>query len=218
MPALLRPMRHSNAASRHAECRFARQGALSPEDAGLSRVPHCSSGGGGHTPRLVARVARLAALKPTGNAGALQRCAERSGGILRMRTQSPGATIKRHPPSRHTVTAKEDFNRRVWRTALLTVGLLAALIFGIIVLAGSDWIPGTIIVAASLIGLATQIRSSPSSVAGPRRRHRTATDGLTARGLTLAAVTRPIRAAAAGGGGRSRSRRGPGPGEGRGQR
>ena len=55
------------------------------------------------------------------------------------------------------MTGKEDFNRRVWRTALLTVGLLAALIFGIIVLAGSDWIPGTIIVAASLIGLARQI-------------------------------------------------------------
>jgi hypothetical protein len=55
------------------------------------------------------------------------------------------------------VTAKEDFNRRVWRTAVLTVGLLAALIFGIIVLAGSDWIPGAIIVAASLIGLARQI-------------------------------------------------------------
>lgn len=55
------------------------------------------------------------------------------------------------------MTAKEDFNRRVWRTATLTVGLLAALVFGIIVLAGSDWIPGAIIVAASLIGLATQI-------------------------------------------------------------
>jgi hypothetical protein len=55
------------------------------------------------------------------------------------------------------VTANQDFNRRVWRTALLTVGLLAALIFGIIVLAGSDWIPGAIIVAASLIGLAKQI-------------------------------------------------------------
>jgi hypothetical protein len=55
------------------------------------------------------------------------------------------------------VTAKEDFNRRVWRIALLTVGLLAALIFGTIVLAGSDWIPGAIIAAASLIGLANQI-------------------------------------------------------------
>jgi hypothetical protein len=42
-------------------------------------------------------------------------------------------------------------------TALLTVGLLAALIFGIIVLARGDWIPGTLIVAASLVGLARQI-------------------------------------------------------------
>ena len=55
------------------------------------------------------------------------------------------------------MTTKEDFNRRVWRTALLTVGLVAALIFGAIVLAGADWIPGAIIVVASLIGLATQI-------------------------------------------------------------
>ena len=52
------------------------------------------------------------------------------------------------------MTAKTDFNRRVWRTTFLTVGLLAAFIFGIIVLAGGDWIPGAIIVAASLIGLA----------------------------------------------------------------
>jgi hypothetical protein len=55
------------------------------------------------------------------------------------------------------VTAKEDFNRRVWRTALLTLGQLAALIFGAVVLAGGDWIPGAIIVVASLIGLGTQI-------------------------------------------------------------
>lgn len=55
------------------------------------------------------------------------------------------------------MTAKEDFHRRVWRTALLTVGLLAALIFGVIVLAGGDWIPGVIIVVASLIGLARKI-------------------------------------------------------------
>jgi len=55
------------------------------------------------------------------------------------------------------VTAKEDFNRRVGRTALLAVGLLAALIFGILVLAGGDWLPGAIIVVASLIGLARQI-------------------------------------------------------------
>ena len=52
------------------------------------------------------------------------------------------------------MTAKDDFNRQVRLTALLTVGLLAALIFGIIVLAGGDWTPGTLIVAASVIGLA----------------------------------------------------------------
>ena len=55
------------------------------------------------------------------------------------------------------MTAKDEFNRQVRRTALLTVALLAALVFGIIVLAGGDWIPGTLIVAASLIGLARQI-------------------------------------------------------------
>ena len=55
------------------------------------------------------------------------------------------------------MTAKEDPNRRAWRTALLTVGLLAALIFGVIVLAGGDWIPGVIIVVASLTGLVAQI-------------------------------------------------------------
>ena len=55
------------------------------------------------------------------------------------------------------MTAKDEFNRQVRLTALLTVGLLAALIFGLIVLAGGDWIPGTVIVAASLIGLARQI-------------------------------------------------------------
>jgi hypothetical protein len=56
------------------------------------------------------------------------------------------------------VTAKDDLNRQVWRTALLTIALLAALCFGIIVLAGGDWIPGTLIVASSVIGLASQIR------------------------------------------------------------
>lgn len=55
------------------------------------------------------------------------------------------------------MTAKDEFHRQVRLTALLTVGLVAALIFGIIVLAGGDWIPGAVIVVASLLGLATQI-------------------------------------------------------------
>jgi len=53
------------------------------------------------------------------------------------------------------VTGKDY--RQVRLTAFLTVGLLAALIFGIIVLAGGDWLPGTIIVAASLVGLGRQV-------------------------------------------------------------
>ena len=55
------------------------------------------------------------------------------------------------------MTAKEEFNRQVRLTALLTVALLAALTFGIVVLAGGDWMPGTLIVAASVIGLARQV-------------------------------------------------------------
>jgi hypothetical protein len=79
------------------------------------------------------------------------------------------------------VTAKDEFTRQVRQTALLTVALVAALVFGIIVLAGGDPIPGTIIVAASVVGLARQIptidelchRAPPSPphddpTAGPR--------------------------------------------------
>jgi hypothetical protein len=55
------------------------------------------------------------------------------------------------------VTAKSEFKRQVLQTALLTLALVCALIFGILVLAGGDWIPGTLIVAASAIGLARLI-------------------------------------------------------------
>ena len=55
------------------------------------------------------------------------------------------------------MTAKDNSNREARQTTLLTVALLAALIFGITVLAGGDWIPGTVIVAASAIGLARLI-------------------------------------------------------------
>ena len=56
-----------------------------------------------------------------------------------------------------SVAGKEEFNRQVRRTAFLTGGLAAALVFGIIVLITGDWIPRTIIVAATLIGLANQV-------------------------------------------------------------
>ena len=72
------------------------------------------------------------------------------------------------------MTAKDEFNRQVRRTALLTVALLAALIFGIVVLAGGDWMPGTLIVAASLIGLASQVPVISSSAARRRPHRRTA--------------------------------------------
>ena len=56
-----------------------------------------------------------------------------------------------------TVRRSEDINRRVRRTALITVALSAALAFGILVLARGDWIPGAITVVAALVGLARQI-------------------------------------------------------------
>jgi fatty acid desaturase len=94
-----------------------------------------------------------------------------------MPARSSAATIEELPLRRRTVTAKEDVNRRVWRTALMTVGLLAALIFGVIVLAGGDWIPGVIIVVASLVGLAAQIPiiARLCSGAAPSRPHGKAT-------------------------------------------
>ena len=52
---------------------------------------------------------------------------------------------------------REEFNHEVRRTAILTVALAAALVFGIIVLASGDWIPGGIIVASTLVGLAREI-------------------------------------------------------------
>jgi hypothetical protein len=56
------------------------------------------------------------------------------------------------------MTAKQpNFNHEVWRAAILTVVLGACLIFGIIVLASGDWLPGGIIVAASTGGLAREI-------------------------------------------------------------
>lgn len=52
---------------------------------------------------------------------------------------------------------KDEFTREVRRTALLSVGLLAALTFGIIILAGGDSLPGAVIVGAGAVGLAKQV-------------------------------------------------------------
>jgi hypothetical protein len=50
-----------------------------------------------------------------------------------------------------------DFNHRIRRAASITVALGACLVFGIIVLASGDWLPGGIIVIASTVGLAREI-------------------------------------------------------------
>ena len=55
------------------------------------------------------------------------------------------------------MTVKQQFNRDVRRTAVTAVALSFALLFGITVLAGGDWLPGGIIVVAALVGLARQV-------------------------------------------------------------
>lgn len=52
---------------------------------------------------------------------------------------------------------RHNFNHQVRQAAIITVALGACLIFGIVVLASGDWLPGGIIVAASTVGLARQI-------------------------------------------------------------
>lgn len=55
------------------------------------------------------------------------------------------------------MTKHHDFNHQVWQTAIITVALGACFVFGIIVLASGDWLPGGIIVAASSVGFARQV-------------------------------------------------------------
>ena len=55
------------------------------------------------------------------------------------------------------MTENGDVKRLAVRTALVTVGILATLVFGIITLASGDWVPGVTIVVASLVALGAQI-------------------------------------------------------------
>jgi hypothetical protein len=55
------------------------------------------------------------------------------------------------------VNEKQKWNRQVRQATLLTVALAATLVFGIVVLASGDWVPGTVIVVASLVGLAREV-------------------------------------------------------------
>jgi hypothetical protein len=65
------------------------------------------------------------------------------------------------------VTDKQAFNHQVRRAAVTTVALGFALLFGIIVLAGGDWIPGGITVVAALVGLAREIPRIRKLCTGP---------------------------------------------------
>ena len=72
------------------------------------------------------------------------------------------------------MTKHHDFSHQVWQTAIITVALGACFVFGIVVLASGDWLPGGIIVAASSIGLARQVPvirkpCSPGYVASPSK-------------------------------------------------
>ena len=67
------------------------------------------------------------------------------------------------------MTDKQQFNRQVRRTTVTTVALGFALLFGIIVLAGGDWIPGVIIVAAALVGLTRQVPLIRKLCTGPTK-------------------------------------------------
>ena len=52
---------------------------------------------------------------------------------------------------------RDDFNHQVRRTTILTLAFAAGLVFGVILLVTGDWIPGGIIVASTVVGLAVQI-------------------------------------------------------------
>jgi hypothetical protein len=62
---------------------------------------------------------------------------------------------------------QHDFNHQVRRTAIITVAVAACLVFGIVVLASGDWLPGGIIVAASTVALAREIPIIRSLCTGP---------------------------------------------------
>jgi hypothetical protein len=71
------------------------------------------------------------------------------------------------------MSEKEKWNRQVRLTASVTVALAAELVFGIVVLASGDWVPGTVIVVASLTGLVREVpvvrRLCSTPAPGPQR-------------------------------------------------
>jgi hypothetical protein len=55
------------------------------------------------------------------------------------------------------MTEKQKHTHAPAAMALLAVGLAAALVFGALVLASGDWLPGTIIVVAAAVGLVREV-------------------------------------------------------------
>jgi branched-subunit amino acid ABC-type transport system permease component len=94
----------------------------------------------------------------------------------RMSSSSGRVTLGAQEKGVVSMAEGEHVNRGTWTAVLVLVALVAALIFGITVLIGGDWIPGTIIVAATLIGLITQVgtirrlRREGSAAAPPRHK------------------------------------------------
>jgi hypothetical protein len=91
-----------------------------------------------------------------------------------MRRLEPDATIEAVDNRRSfSMSEKEKWNREVMRAASLTIALTATLAFGIVVLATGDWVPGTVIVVASLVGLVREVpvirRLCSSPAPGPPR-------------------------------------------------
>ena len=52
---------------------------------------------------------------------------------------------------------KDALSHHVHQTAFITAAVMFGLVFGIILLAKGDWIPGGIIVVAGVVGLSVQI-------------------------------------------------------------
>jgi hypothetical protein len=56
------------------------------------------------------------------------------------------------------MASREEFKREVGQATAITIALVAALIFGIIIiLTESDWIPGGIAIGAGVVGLSREI-------------------------------------------------------------
>jgi hypothetical protein len=75
----------------------------------------------------------------------------------RVSPDAPGISREDDRSREALMAGRQQFNHQVRRTAITTVAFAAGLVFGAVLLASGDWIPGGIIVAATIAGLAVQI-------------------------------------------------------------